>query len=82
MGRLNGIADTPHDAREQWRERITALQNRRDRYAEKWGVKLPNERLFKASGGVGQPWLQEMVDALDAVVWQLDNEYRASTGGK
>jgi hypothetical protein len=81
MGRLNGIADTPHDAREQWRERITALQDRRDRYVEKWGVKLPNERIFKVTGGVGQPWLQEMVDAVDAIVWQLDNEYEASTGG-
>ena len=81
IGRLNQIADTPHDDRVEWRKRVTALQSRRDRYCERWGFSVPHERLFKPTRGVGQEWLQEMVDEADAIVWQLDHEFRAPTGG-
>jgi hypothetical protein len=75
MTRLNGIANTPGEDRAKWRERITALEGRRDRYRDRWGVSLPHERLFKATGGVTQEWLQDMVNAADVIVWQLDHEF-------
>ena len=75
MGRLNGIAKTPADSRIAWRERVAVLEGRRDRYRDKWGVSLPHERLFNPTGGVSQEWLQEMVDAVDVIVWQLDHEF-------
>jgi hypothetical protein len=80
MGRFNGIANTPHADRDEWRQRITALEARRDSYRDTWGVSLPHERLFKPTGGVSQEWLQEMVDAVDLVVWQLDHEFETKRG--
>jgi hypothetical protein len=75
MTRVNHIADTPGDVRDAWRERVTALESRRDGYVETWGVQVPTPRLFKSESSISPAWLHEMVVALDIVVWQLDHEF-------
>lgn len=75
LARMNGIADTPRDSRSAWRERVTLLEGRRNRYRETWNVNLPHERLFQQASPVGLEWLQEMVDAFETIVWQLDHEF-------
>lgn len=75
LARMNGIVDTPGDARDEWRERVAVLKGRRDQYRETWGVNLPHERLFAPTNPVSPEWLQEMVNAFDTIVWQLDHEF-------
>jgi hypothetical protein len=73
MGRVNGIAQTADDVQNDYRQRVIALQERRDAYIAKYG-QLSSAGDVKPIDMQGPEWLQDIVNDLHRIVVQMGGD--------
>lgn len=70
MGKLNNIQNTALDVRDDYRERVTELRERRHQYIAKYGPSATRGD-FEPVDMTGPMWLQDLVNDLHRIVWQM-----------